>query len=206
MELRVRGERAVLKGHGGANRREIDPHALALGVELADALHEWARVAAAVRRADDHGEPGQAAMVVSRRGRQLAARVAMVMGSAVHYVDPVTDEVLVVAPPPPRQPEPTLASRLFGAPPEEGQATPWGTGLTVAGFVAAVVITAMLALATALAAEISGWLVVVAALVVTAGLAPSLWLARQQPIIRWVALGAASGVVLSWFGVLAIAL
>lgn len=205
MELTVRGERAVLKGHGGANRREIDPHTLALGAELTDALHEWARVAAAVRRARDAGE-GQAPTVVSSRGQQLAARVAAVMGSAVHYVDPVTDEVRVVAPPPPRRPEPTLASRLFSAPPEEGQPTPWGTGLLVAAFVAAVVITAMLALATTLAAETSGWLVVGAALVVTAGLAPSLWLARQLPVIRWVALGGAVGVVLSWFGVLVIAL
>ncbi|WP_027944316.1 DUF2537 domain-containing protein [Amycolatopsis taiwanensis] len=206
MELRVRGERAVLKGHGGAHTREIDPHTLALGGELADALHEWARVAAAVRRVPDMGEPGQAAAVVSQRGRQLAARVAAAMGSAVHYVDPVTEELLIVAPPPPRRPEPTLARRLFGAPAADGQPTPWGTGLLVAGFIAVVVITAMLALAAALAAEVSGWLVLLAALIVTVGLAPSLWLARRLPIIRWVALGAAAGIVLSWFGVLAIAL
>lgn len=205
MELTVRGERAVLTGHDGANQREIDPLTLALGVDLADALHEWARVAAAVRRAQDKGDPGPAAGVVSRRGRQLAGRVAAVLGTAVRYVDPVTEEILVVAPPP-RQAETTLASRLLGTPPTEGGPTPWGTGLLVAGFIAAVVITAMLALALALAAEVSGWLVLLAALVVTAGLSPSLWLTRRVPILRWVALGVAGGVALSWFGVLAIAL
>jgi hypothetical protein len=206
VELRVRGERAVLRGHGSAQARDIDPHSLALGAELADALHEWARVAAAVRRAQEAGEPGEAAAVVSRRGQQLAGRVAVAMGTAVYYVDPVTDEVLLVPPPPRRVPERTLARRLFGTEEDDDEPTPWATGLLVAGFVAAVVITAMLALAVALAAEISGWLVIVAALVVTLGLAPSLWLARRVPIVRWIALGASAGVVLSWFGVLAIAL
>ncbi|HKS45202.1 MAG TPA: DUF2537 domain-containing protein [Amycolatopsis sp.] len=205
MELRVRGERAVLKGRGTAHAREIDPHSLAIGVELSDALHEWARVAAAVRRAQDNGEPGQAAAVVSRRGQQLAVQVADAMGTLVYYVDPVTDETLVVSPPPRQEPEPTLARRLFGTAEFGDEPTPWGTGLVVAGFVAAVVITAMLALTVALAAEVSGWLVVVAALVVTGGMAPSLWLARRLPIVRWIALGATAGIALSWFGVLAVA-
>jgi uncharacterized protein DUF2537 len=207
VELRVRGERAVLKGNGAARTQEIDPHKLALGVDLSDALHEWARVAAAVRRARDAGEPAEVATVVSRRGRQLAARVAAVMGTPVRYVDPVTDETRVVPPPAAKASEPTLANRLFGVDARaDDEPTPWATGLIVAGFVAAVMITAMLALVGALAEEVSGWLVVVAALVVTAGLAPSLYLARRLPIIRWVALGAAGGIVLSWFGVLAIAL
>lgn len=205
MELRIRGERAVLKGHGAAYTREIDPHSLALGVDLADALHEWARVAAAVRRAAERGEPGEAAPVVSRRGQQLAARVATVMGTPVHYVDPVTEEVVVVQPLPPDQAEQTLAHRLFGGAEIGDEPTPWGTGLVVAGFVAAVVITAMLALAFALAAETAGWVVLLASVVVTAGLAPSLWLARRLPIVRWLALGAAAGCVIAWFGVLAVA-
>ncbi|MGI6873205.1 DUF2537 domain-containing protein [Amycolatopsis sp. 3B14] len=196
MELRVRGDRAVLKGHGDVYTREIDPHSLALGVELADALHEWAQVAAALRRSAN--DPSEAATVVSRRGQQLASRVAGVMGTPVHYVDPVTGEQVVV-PPPPRADEPP---RLFAGVGDEP--TPWATGLVVAGFVAAVVIVAMMALAIALAAETAGWLVLLAAVVVTAGIAPSLWLARKLPIIRWVALGAAAGVVLSWFGVLAV--
>ncbi|WP_236797014.1 DUF2537 domain-containing protein [Amycolatopsis sp. GM8] len=206
MELRIRGERAVLKGHGEAYTREIDPHTLALGAELADALHEWARVAAAVRRTAANGEPGEAAAVVSRRGRQLAARVATVMGSPVYYVDPVTDEEIVVPPLPAAHQEQTLAQRLFG-PAEIGhEPTPWGPGLVIAAFVAAVVITAMLALAVALAEDTAGWVVLLASIVVTAGLAPSLWLARRMPIIRWIALGGAAGCVLAWFGVLAVAL
>ncbi|TNC28170.1 DUF2537 domain-containing protein [Amycolatopsis alkalitolerans] len=207
MELRIRGERAVLRGHGGANAREIDPHSLALGAELADALHEWARVAAAVRRAAEKGgQQGEAAPVVSRRGQQLAGRVATVMGTPVHFVDPVTDEVVVVPPAAAEQAEPTLARRLFGPVEIGNEPTPWGTGLVVAGFVATVVITAMLALAAALAEETAGWVVLLAAVVVTAGLAPSLWLARRLPIVRWLALGAAAGCVLAWFGVLAYAL
>jgi Protein of unknown function (DUF2537) len=207
VELRIREERAVLKGHGEAYTREIDPHSLALGPELADALHEWARVAAAVRRAADTGERGEAAAVVARRGRQLAARVATVMGTQVHYVDPVTDTVSVVPPSPARhQAVPSLMRRVFGVAEVGNEPTPWGTGLVVAGFVAVVVAIAMLALAAALAAETTGWLVLVASVVVTAGLAPSLWLARRLPIVRWVALGVAAGCVLAWFGILPIAL
>lgn len=205
MELRIRGERVVLKGHGDAYTREIDPHSLALGTELADALHEWARVAAAVRRAADNGEPGEAAPVVGRRGYQLALRVATVMGTPVHYVDPVTDDIFVVAPLPPEERAPSLVHRLFGSHEIGTEPTPWGTGLVVSAFVAVVVTTAMLALAVALAAETSGWVVLAAAVVVTAGLSPSLWLTRRTPIVRWVALGAAAGCVLAWFGVLAIA-
>lgn len=206
MELRVRGERAVLSGRGAPHTRDIDPHSLALGVELAEALHEWARVAAAVRRARQASEPGQAALVVTRRGYQLAARVAAVMGTAVFYVDPVSDETIMVPPPTRPEPAPTLAHRLFGASGPDAEPAPWGTGLLVAGFIAAVVITAMLALANAMTAEVSGWLVIAAAVVVTAGLTPSLWLARRVPIVRWIALGAAAGMIIAWFGVLAIAL
>lgn len=201
MELRIREDRAVLKGHGAAYTREIDPHSLALGVELSDALHEWARVAAAVRRAAEAGERGEAAAVVSRRGQQLAARVATAMGTPVHYIDPVTDEETVVPPMPPED-SPSLARRVFGT--AEVEPTPWGTGLVVSAFVAVVVIIAMLALAVALAAETAGWVVLLASIVVTAGIAPSLWLTRRLPIIRWISLGAAAGVVLSWLGILAV--
>jgi len=205
VELRIREDRAVLKGHGDAYTREIDPHSLALGAELSGALHEWARVAAAVRRAAEAGEPGEAAAVVSRRGQQLAAKVATVMGTPVHYIDPVTDEETVVPPMLPEETEPSLRERLFGERRPAGEPTPWGTGLVVSAFMAIVVITAMLALAVTLAAETSGWLVLLASVVVTGGIAPSLWLTRQLPIIRWISLGAAAGVVLSWFGILAVA-
>ncbi|HEV7978673.1 DUF2537 domain-containing protein [Amycolatopsis sp.] len=209
MELRIRGERAVLAGPGGPGAREVDPHDLAIGAELADALHEWARVASAVRRAGDDEASGEqeATAVVSQRGRQLAARVAAVMGTTVHYLDPVTQAEVLITPPNQPTPEaepaaPSLLERLFGVPDPEGEPTPWLTGLTVAGFAAAVVVIAMLALAGTLARETSGWLALLASVVVTGGLAPSLWLARKMPILRWAALGAAAGVLVSWVGVL----
>ncbi|QFU85968.1 DUF2537 domain-containing protein [Amycolatopsis sp. YIM 10] len=186
MELRVRGERAVLG-------EEVDPHNVAIGADLADALHEWARVAAAVRRANGDRE---AAAVVSQRGRQLAGRVAEVMGTPVYYVDPVTDAGSVVPPPE------ALVRHAREKRPEEP--TPWATGLTVAAFVGVVVFVAMLALARTLAAETSGLLAFVAAVLVSAGLAPSLWLGRKLPILRWVVLGAAAGIAFSWIGVLAV--
>jgi hypothetical protein len=210
VELRIRGERAVLAGPGGPGAREVDPHDLAIGAELADALHEWARVASAVRRAGDDEEAGgeqEATAVVSQRGRQLATRVAAVMGTTVHYLDPVTQTEVRITPPNQPPPEagptaPTLTERLFGVPDPEGEPTPWFTGLTVAGFAAAVVVIAMLALAGTLARETSGWLALLASVVVTGGLAPSLWLARKMPILRWAALGAAAGMLVSWVGVL----
>jgi hypothetical protein len=220
VELRIRGERAVLAGVGDAGAQEIDPHNLALGPELADALHEWARVAAAVRRAgqnrsDQAGAGGtvasgaEAAVVVSQRGRQLAARVAAVMDTPVRYLDPVTQTKIVIPPPVKEetaQTGPTITERVFGAPEPGGEPTPWLTGLTVAAFVGVVIVVAMLALAGTLARETSGWLTLLASAVVTAGLAPSLWLARKLPILRWAALGAAVGVGVSWVGVLFLAL
>ncbi|MGB3440723.1 MAG: DUF2537 domain-containing protein, partial [Actinophytocola sp.] len=65
IQLRANGERAVLVGDDGVAVTE--PGRLPLGTELTDALHEWAKVAAAVGRA----EAGTAAgTVVSRRGLQ----------------------------------------------------------------------------------------------------------------------------------------
>jgi hypothetical protein len=203
MELRIRGERAVLAGPGGEHAREVDPYKLAIGADLAQALHEWARVAAAVS-ADSGAEAGA---VVSQRGRQLAGRLASVMGTTVRFVDPVTGADTVVEPPP-RATEPghRLIRTVLGPPGPPGEPTPWFTGLTVSAFIAAVVVVAMLALATTLARETSGWLALVATVVVTAGIAPSLWLVRRTPILRWAAYGAAGGVVIAWIGVLVIAL
>jgi hypothetical protein len=220
VELRIRNERVVLAGPGGDGAREVDPRTLAIGVELADALQEWARVAAAVRRVDeergdDNGEAATdraAALVVSQRGRQLAARVAAVMGTPVHYLDPVTQAEVQVSPPDQPAEElaaehgPSLIERLFGAADPEGEPTPWLTGLTVAAFLAAVVIVAMLALAGSLAREAGGWLALLASVLVTAGITPSLWLARKLPILRWVAVGAVAGLLISWIGVLILAL
>lgn len=185
VELRLRGERAVLRG--GATGGEAVPRET-LGADLADALEEWARVASAVLRAgSDAG-----AEVVSQRGRQLAGRVAAALGVPVSYRDPVTDHAVVVRGP--RHPEP-----------EQGEETPWATGLTVSFVIGVFVLVAMLALAHALAVELAGWVAVVASAVVTAGLAPSLWLGRRARIVRWLVFGAVGGMVVAWLGVLLIA-
>ncbi|MCG3750345.1 MULTISPECIES: DUF2537 domain-containing protein [unclassified Amycolatopsis] len=193
MELRIRGEQAVLAGPGGEHAREVDPRRLAIGAELAQALHEWARVASAVARSDS--DVDVAGSVVSQRGRQLAARLAAVMGTEVRFVDPVTGVETVVEPP--RRPDQPARARTQEEP------TPWLTGLTVSVFAAAVVVVAMLALATTLARETSVWLALIAALVVTGGVAPSLWLGRKVPILRWAVYGAGGGLALAWIGVLA---
>ncbi|OXM55369.1 DUF2537 domain-containing protein [Amycolatopsis alba] len=196
MELRIREGRAVLAGPGGESAREVDPHSLAIGSDLAQALHEWARVASVV------GESGtEAVSVVSQRGRQLAQRVAATMGTSVRFVDPVSGERVIIDPPAPA-PRSELARRLFGTPDPAGEPTPWLTGLTVSAFVAAVVVVAMLALANTLARETNGWLALLASAVVTAGITPSLWLARRVPIVRWASFGAAAGIVIAWIGVL----
>ncbi|GAB3493563.1 DUF2537 domain-containing protein [Amycolatopsis cihanbeyliensis] len=200
MELRVQGERVVLAGYD-ADTEYPDG---VVGAELTEALQEWARVAAAFIRAGT-GPEDEAAAVVSQRGRQLAARVAGTVGEPVNYVDPVTATEQLVHPP--RNGGVTvLARRLLGGDPQGTEPTPWGTGLIVAAFVGVVVAVAMLALTSTLAAETTNWLTLGAAVMVTAGLSPSLWLARKLPIVRWVVLGAAAGVAFSWVGVLAIVL
>ncbi|MEQ0565835.1 DUF2537 domain-containing protein [Amycolatopsis sp. NEAU-NG30] len=204
MELRIRGERAVLAGPGGEHAREVDPHKLAIGADLAQALHEWARVAAAVTA----GSGAEAGSVVSQRGRQLATRLASVMGTTVRFVDPVTGAETVVEPPARAEDRPgqRFLRSVLGPPGPPDEPTPWLTGLTVSAFIAAVVVVAMLALATTLARQTNGWLALVASVIVTAGITPSLWLIRRTPILRWAAYGAAGGVVIAWIGVLVIAL
>ncbi|MBB4688020.1 DUF2537 domain-containing protein [Amycolatopsis jiangsuensis] len=196
MELRIRGEHAVLAGPGGEQGREVDPRRLAIGADLAEALHEWARVASAVTRAEAGTDAARA--VVAQRGRQLAVRLAAVMGTQVRFVDPVTGAETVIEPPA-RERGPRRAGRSSAAP----EPTPWFTGLTVSLFSAIVVVVAMLALAGTLARETSGWLAVVAALVVTGGIVPSLWLGRRVPILRWAVYGVGGGLVVAWAGVLA---
>jgi hypothetical protein len=184
VQLRTSGERAVLVEPDSA--AETDPGRLPLGTELTDALHEWAKVASAVQRA----EPGAAAgAVVSRRGLQLAARVAASLGVAVGYLDPLTGDEAVVeptpAPPPP--PRPTR-------PPEP---IPWLSGLTVSVASLVLVVVTVVTLAVTLA-ETYSLLALASNIVVTAGLLPSLWLIHRQPIWRWVAYGVAVGIGIAW--------
>ncbi|HZA15823.1 MAG TPA: DUF2537 domain-containing protein [Pseudonocardiaceae bacterium] len=79
--------------------------------------------------------------------------------------------------------------------------TPWATGLTVTALTAVIVGIALFSLSLGLA-TVGIWPVVLANLLVAAGLAPSLWLARATPIWRWVAYGAATGIPLTWLALL----
>ncbi|GAA1199017.1 DUF2537 domain-containing protein [Prauserella alba] len=230
LELDVDGDRAVLTGAGG---RTVDPAAFSLGDELTDALHEWARVSAvvgagatrAVGPGGADGEAREGETVVAHRGRQLAGRVAAALGVTVSYRDPVAGRTFVAVPP-------AEEAGDDAGPPPAGESSarrgqgrfdalaewwrvqaernpgpvPWGTGLVVGAFFAAVMIVAMLALAGALASATHGLVAIVAALVVSAGLAPSLWLGRRVPVVRWVVGGVAAGIALSWIGVLVIVL
>jgi hypothetical protein len=180
VELHVKDERAVLVG----DDHEVDPHSLALGGDLSESLHEWARVVGAVRRSET-GDADAAGIVVSRRGRQLAVQVATVMGRPISYVDPLSGEVSVIEPP---DVEPVV---------EPAEPTPWFTGLAVSAFTAAFVLFAIVALAVTLV-ETNSLLAVASNVVVTAGLLPSVWLARRIPVLRWMAVGVAAGIALGW--------
>lgn len=168
LELRVREGRAVLTALGDG-AVELD-----LPADLRAALHEWARVA------EDLPPGGEAAVLVSRRGRQLASRIAATTGRPVGYVDPLEGGVELIGPEP----------------------TPWVTGLTVSVATVPFVLVTLVSLADGLA-EIAPWVAVVALLLATAGLAPSVWLGRDTPVWRWVAYGVAAGVALSWVTVVA---
>ncbi len=173
LELRARAGSAVLTSGGD---RVPDPAWLVLSDELRAALDEWARVAETVTLGgnDQQGHPAPAELV-SRRGRQLAARLAVTTGCPVGYVDPVTGGM-----------------ELIGHEP-----TPWATGLTVSAMSAAMVLAALVALAQGLT-EIGAWVPAATLLLVTAGLAPSVWLARLTPVWRWLGYGVAAGVLLTW--------
>lgn len=82
-----------------------------------------------------------------------------------------------------------------------GEPTPWSTGLTVSGVVAAIVGIALLHLSQGLAANGRG-AVALANLLVAAGLTPSIWLARETPTWRWIAYGTAAGIVFTWLALL----
>lgn len=182
LELRAREGRAVLVRRGV--RRPCDPgpaEDVALPEQLAPALHEWAGVVDAVRRGGDpYGPWGD---VVTERGRRLAGRLARCTGAPVHYVDPVSGLPEVLAPAGTRE------------------ATPWATGLPVSVVTALVMVVALGALSQGLGAS-GAWVVVLGNAVVAAGLAPSLWLGRTTPVWRWIAYGAAAGMLLTWLGLL----
>jgi hypothetical protein len=81
--------------------------------------------------------------------------------------------------------------------------TPWGTGLTVAAFVAAVLAAAIIVLTIGLM-RVHPLLAVGLNLIAVGGLAPTVWGWRAKPVWRWFVLGAGVGVAGAWIGVLAL--
>jgi len=73
---------------------------------------------------------------------------------------------------------------------------PWATGLALAAFSALVVAVAVWVLSAGLAG--SPVLAVGVNLLVAGGLAPAMWLSRGLPVLRWIALGSAVGVLAGW--------
>ena len=82
--------------------------------------------------------------------------------------------------------------------------TPWGTGLTVAAFVAAVTAAAIIVLSVGLT-RVHPLLAVGLNLVAVGGLAPTVWGWRTLPVWRWFVLGAGVGVAVAWIALLAFA-
>ena len=84
------------------------------------------------------------------------------------------------------------------------ESTPWGTGLTVAAFVAAVIAAAIIVLSVGLT-RVHPLLAVGLNLVAVGGLAPTVWGWRTLPVWRWFVLGAGVGVAMAWAALLALA-
>ncbi len=80
---------------------------------------------------------------------------------------------------------------------------PWATGLTVAGFVAAVTGAAIVVLSLGLI-RVHPLLAVGLNIVAAGGLAPTVWGWRHKPVLRWFLLGAGIGVAGAWLTLLAL--
>lgn len=184
-ELYARSGRPVLVGVDGRTR---DPARLQLPDSLVTALHEWARVVDMVETEPEAAEES----LLSRRSRQLALRLALETGGEVGYLDPLSGERHDVR----------WQARTSRQPsPESQEPTPWATGLTISAVVAAMVSVAFVVVTLGLA-QINVLVAVVVNLVVAAGFAPSIRLGSRVLVWRWVAYGAAAGIVLSWIALL----
>jgi hypothetical protein len=89
--------------------------------------------------------------------------------------------------------------------PSYDEPTPWGTGLTVSAFVAAVVAAAIVVLSIGMT-RVHPLVSVGLNLVAVGGLAPTLWEWRKRPVRRWFVLGAGVGVAIGWTATLALML
>ena len=228
VELRAVRGRAMVAGVPLSDRSG-NGRTWGLPPDFVDALQEWARVAASVRPlaavpGAAPAAPDAAADTVSRRGRQLAARLSVELAVPVDYCDPVTGHRValrgVTRTPqlPPVPPLPVRAAEGIAAPHPVGgtgdgrpsaaaaaaEPTPWGSGLVLAVLVAGLVLLANLALAAPLVTGLGPLGLLVDAAVV-AGLAPALWLNRHVPTWRWAVYGtfAGTGVALLFLAVAA---
>lgn len=77
------------------------------------------------------------------------------------------------------------------------ESTPWGTGLTVAAFAAAVLGAAIVVLGMGLI-RVHPLLAIGLNMVAVGGLAPTVWSWRKKPVWRWFVLGAGVGVAVAW--------
>ncbi len=195
-ELRAREGRAVLVERTERGGRERVPEALELPETLVQAMHEWAGVVGTLEPVDATSDSAE---VLSRRGRQLAVRLATETGGQVGYHDPLSGKLTRVGHQ--RATDRSGGRDTAGATraPRPGQEppTPWGTGLAVATIIAAIVVVALVIISLGLA-EVNVLLALAVNLAVAAGMAPSIWIGRRVLVWRWVALGAAGGIVLAW--------
>lgn len=76
--------------------------------------------------------------------------------------------------------------------------TPWATGVPLAVFAALIVGVAVWVLSAGLADR--PVVAVLVNLLVAGGLTPAMWLSRNLPVLRWIAAGAAAGIVIGWVG------
>ncbi|MEV0057578.1 DUF2537 domain-containing protein [Saccharopolyspora shandongensis] len=190
-ELHARSGRAVLvRGVG----REVDPARLRLPGSLVAALHEWAHVVEAVQTEETADTTAE---LVSRRGRQLAMRLAAETGGQIGYVDPLSGELDHIG-----RPRSAHAMRGWrGGTIAPVQPTPWGPGLVISAIIGAIV-TVTLVVVTLGLADVSGILAAVVNIAVAAGFAPSIWLGRNVPVWRWAAYGTAVGIIAAWVALL----
>ncbi|HOB49483.1 MAG TPA: DUF2537 domain-containing protein [Mycobacterium sp.] len=83
--------------------------------------------------------------------------------------------------------------------------TPWGTGLTVAAFTAAVTAAAIVVLSLGMI-RVHPLISIGLNVVAVGGLAPTLWGWRRVPVRRWLVLGMGVGVAIGWIVLLALTL
>ena len=82
---------------------------------------------------------------------------------------------------------------------------PWGTGLTVAAFAAAVTAAAIVVLSLGMI-RVHPLVSIGLNVIAVGGLAPTLWGWRTIPVRRWFVLGAGVGVAIGWIVLLALSL